>query len=92
MSRPRILQIVMLLFFSVGLIQSSACAPMQKGAGGKSASSTGPHDPVAAYQDASTGSSSQKARRDMDYHGELPYNGEPPGYFGSSGNSFSGSE
>jgi hypothetical protein len=26
----------------------------------------------------------------LEYRGSLPYNGEPPGYYGSSGNAFTG--
>jgi len=81
-------QVAIGVLLIVGLTQLPACAQRQ----------TAPVNGVASSPDKLSqapldlqNKSRGKFQTNLEYRGSLPYNGEPPGYYGSSGNPFSGS-
>ena len=79
-------------FATIALSATYGCFHSQKAAAAanSSASATGLDQAGASKIPSVQNNNSQRSHDDLGYRGELPYNGEPPGYYGSSGNSFSG--
>jgi hypothetical protein len=70
------------------LMQLGACAQSQVPAG--NVGSAQYTDAKLAAPLAEIREKNQSRENYLEYRGSLPYNGEPPGYYGSSGNAFTG--
>jgi hypothetical protein len=70
------------------LMQLGACAQSQVPASNLGAAQA--TDAKLAAPLAEIREKRQSKENYLEYRGSLPYNGEPPGYYGSSGNAFTG--
>jgi hypothetical protein len=83
--------ILLVIGLMAGVMQLGACAPAQTSASSAAVSGDASNGKKVSNALTTESQRQQEKREEFDTHGSMPYNGEPPGYFGSSGNSFSGS-